>query len=254
MLNKRRMKEQHEDSSHEKFRLDVNEDISSSTLDVRPGSVLVAVRNPHRLTHLKRVLDKTDTSKIDIVVVSVRRVVGDDLWTKNEVFAERETEVFTHVVSVAEKAGRPVKLLVVPGKDPTEALVQTAARLGSSRIVVGTSPRQSVAEQGHEVGRQWEKLPVPRPALALEIVPDGDGKSSFVNLGPHPPRLWPEDIDLVHELWLDFGSAVPGAKLHHRDVVGYALRRLKEESRSADRETILREIRGATDSDQASSN
>ncbi|WP_319588782.1 APC family permease [uncultured Desulfobulbus sp.] len=249
ILNKRRMKAQHEDASHERFRLDVNEDVTSGTLDVRPGNVLVAVRNPHRLTHLKRVLEKTDTAKVDIVVVSVRRVTGDDLWTTNELFAERETEVFTHVVSVAEKAGRPVKLLVVPGKDAVEALVQTAARLGSARIVVGTSPRQTIAEQGLEVGRQWEKLPAPRPALALEVVPDSDAKSSFVNLGPHPPRLWPEDIELVHELWLDFGSALPHRKLHHRDVVGYALRRLKQESQTEQRDVILKEIRGESDSD-----
>ena len=29
-----------------------------------------------------------------------------------------------------------------------------------------------------------------------------DRPSIFVNLGPHPPRLWPEDVDRLHELWL----------------------------------------------------
>jgi hypothetical protein len=34
--------------------------------------VLVAVRNPNRLQHLAAVLHKTDTRKMDIVVLSVR--------------------------------------------------------------------------------------------------------------------------------------------------------------------------------------
>jgi len=243
ILNRRRMKLTHEDSSHEKFQLDENEDVSADALEVRPGNVLVAVRNPHRLTHLRKVLEKTDTSKLDIVVVSVRRMVDDELWTKSQLFAQRETEVFSQVVTVAEKAGKTVKLLVVPGKDAIEALVQTAARLGSSRIVLGSSPRQTPSEQGLEVGQQWEKLEEPRPALSLEVVPDGDEKPVFVNLGPHPPRLWPEDLDLLHQLWLDLSASGTGHQLHHRDVVGYALKRLKEEYEGGERDAILAGIR-----------
>ena len=54
----------------------------------------------------------------------------------------------------------------------------------------------------------------------------------FFNLGPHPPRLWPEDIDLAHRLWLELGSKGPGAKLHHRDIIGVALRRMNAELHS----------------------
>jgi len=241
--NRRRMKAMQEDSTHEKFRLDTSDDLAAESVDVRPGSVLVAVRNPNRLFHLRRVLEKTDTSMLDIVVVSVRRVTGEHMWTQNELFAQRETEVFSAVVSVAEKAGKTVKLLVVPGRDAIEALVQTAARLGSSRIVTGTSPRMTTTEQGLEVGREWEKLPQPRPALSLEIVPEGDADSVFVNLGPHPPRLWPQDIDLLHELWLELSQSDPGHRLHHRDVVGCALRRLKAELATRQRGEILAEIK-----------
>ena len=38
--------------------------MSLETVNVRPGNVLVAVRNPNSLDHLKRTLDKTDTRKI----------------------------------------------------------------------------------------------------------------------------------------------------------------------------------------------
>jgi hypothetical protein len=92
------------------------------------------------------------------------------------------------MTALAEKAGKHVELVVVPGGDPYAAIVRTAALIQSARIVMGLSPRLSPAEQGQAVGKQWESLPPPRPALSLEIVQD-DGQSLFFNLGPHPPRL-----------------------------------------------------------------
>ena len=131
------------------------------------------------------------------------------------------------MVTLAEKAGKHVELMVVPGSDPYEAVVQTAARLQSSRIVMGLSPKLTPSEQGAQVGDYWEQLPEPRPSLSLEIVLANQKDTVFFNLGPHPPRLWPEDIDLVHRLWLELSARGPGAKLHHRDIIGVALRRMK---------------------------
>ena len=71
----------------------------------------------------------------------------------------------------------------------------------------------------------YTRLPHPRHPFSLEII-SPDRSSIFVNLGPHPPRLWPEDIDLAHEMWLELSERF-GARLHHRDVVGLALRRMK---------------------------
>ncbi|MBI5084430.1 MAG: amino acid permease [Acidobacteria bacterium] len=211
---------------HEQFRLDEAEQVSQQAVDARPGNVLVAVRNPNRLSHLRRVVEKTDVRKIDIVVVSIS--------DEDAPFTDREAELFTRVVTLAEKAGKHVKLLTVPGDDPNTTLVQTAAQLQSSRIVIGTSPKLTTAEQGRAVGLQWERLPEPRPTMSLEIVPDDPAaKASFVNLGPHPPRLWPEDIDLVHQLWLEMSAARPGKTLHHRDVVGLALTRLRDDFKRA---------------------
>ena len=156
--------------------------------------------------------------------------------------------MFSHVVTLAEKAGKHVELMVVPGSDPYEAVVQMAARLQSSRIVMGLSPKLTPSEQGTQVGYHWEKLPEPRPSLSLEIVLENQIDTVFCNLGPHPPRLWPEDIELAHRLWLDLTTRGPGSKLHHRDIIGVALRRMDAELRS-DRSgevvsDILKEVSG----------
>jgi hypothetical protein len=203
------------------------------------------VRNPNRLQHLERILRKTDMRRQDVVVLSVRHVsTGQAEYplTTDQIFADDETVVFTRVVSLAEKAGKHVELMVVPGADPYEAVVQTAARLRSARIVMGLSPKLTAAEQGAQVGRYWEQLPEPRPSLSLEIVLENQKDIVFFNLGPHPPRLWPEDIDLVHRLWLELSEKGPGSKLHHRDVVSVALRRMNEDMRSERAKEVVSDV------------
>jgi amino acid transporter len=233
------------DTEQEKFRIDKREDLSCGSVNVRPGNVLVAVRNPNRLNHLTKVLQKTDTQKIDIVVLSVRNLTqsgsGEHALDPDQLFAADETEVFTKVVFLAEKAGKHVELLVVPGTEPYDAMMQTAQRLQSARIVTGLSPKMDPVEQGKVVGQAWERLSPPRPSVSLEIVNDV-GQSVFFNLGPHPPRLWPEDVDLVHRLWLELSEKDPGAKLHHRDIVGVALRRMEEELRSGKEDEIISDV------------
>jgi hypothetical protein len=178
-------------------------------------------------------------------VLSVRSLAagsGEYGLEPGQMFAEAETEVFSKVVSLAEKAGKHVELMVVPGADPYDATVRTAARLHSSRIVMGLSPKLTPAEQGAQVGAYWEKLPEPRPSMSLELVLENQKDVLFFNLGPHPPRLWPEDIDLVHKLWLEISAKGPGSKLHHRDIVGVALRRMAAELHSDRSQEVLGDI------------
>lgn len=240
---KRKGLHQHE---AEKFRLDTKADLSARSVSVRPGSVLVAVRNPNRLQHLERILRKTDTRKIDIVVLSVRTMAqsasGEHGLVADQIFSEAESEVFTRVVTLAEKAGKHVELMVVPGADPYDAAVQAAALLQSSRIVMGLSPKLTPSEQGAQVGHYWEQLPEPRPSLSLEIVLENQKDLVFFNLGPHPPRLWPEDLDLAHRLWLELSAKGPGSKLHHRDIIGVALRRMNAELHSGRAGEVIEDI------------
>lgn len=122
----------------------------------------------------------------------------------------------------------------------------------------GIQPAQRVPlapEHGAETGRCSERLPEPRPPLSLEIVPDNPKDTVFFNLGPHPPRLWPEDIELAHSLWLELSEKGPGSKLHHRDIIGVALRRMNQELHSGLGpevvEDVLREISGGAVQKQA---
>ncbi|HLQ75804.1 MAG TPA: APC family permease, partial [Terriglobia bacterium] len=149
-------------------------------------------------------------------------------------------ELFSRVVSMAEKEGKPVELLVVPSINPFDALVQTAARLEASRLVTGVSAKMDSQELARQIGQSWERLPEPRHPFSLEIISPGR-PSVFVNLGPHQPRLWPEDIEVVHNLWLELTDEF-GARIHHRDVVGVALRRMVREIGEGKRAGVIADV------------
>src|SRR5581483_4815609 len=234
----------------EKFNLDHQPEISAATLKAKPGSILVAIRDPRRLWHLDKALEKTNLRRHDIVVMTVRQLsagAGEYSLRDEQLFARDEQELFSHVVSLAEKKGKSVELLVIPAVDPFDAMVQTASRLQVSKLVVGVSARMASEELARRIGLAWERLPEPRHAFSLEIT-NPDRPSVYANLGPHPPRLWPEDVDRLHRIWLRLsGDPDIGARLHHRDVVGVALRRLEQDLNGSGHAEILdsleREIR-----------
>jgi amino acid transporter len=228
-VNKRN---KHGQKELEQFNLDHQADIDATTLHARPGCVVVAVRDFHRMEHLKRVLEKTNLRKHDIVVMTVRQIstgAAEYDLSQDQLFSDYERELFSHVVEVAEKEGKPVELLVVPAVNPFDAMVHAANTLRASRLVTGVSARMESSELARRMGLAWQNLPEGRHAFSLEII-SPDRESVFVNLGPHPPRLWPEDVDLLHEIWLDLcEDCGMGSRLHHRDVVGIALRRLQKD-------------------------
>jgi amino acid transporter/nucleotide-binding universal stress UspA family protein len=244
LYNRRRAAGQRSDL--EKFRLVTQEILSQDSISARQGNVLVAIRNPFELGHLKRVLERVDTRKIDVVALTVKRVSrhgsGGYELEVDQIFSDKIAELFSNVVSVAEKAGKHVELLVVPGRDYNRATVEVAQRLKASLVVMGLSAKMIPSQQAKAFGDAWERLPQPRPQLSLEILDETTGKQTFFNLGPHPPRLWPDDIDLLHRLWLLLSDKGPGHKLHHRDVVRVALRRLEAELQSKNAKEVLQQV------------
>jgi amino acid transporter len=242
-INARKML--HEKAGLEEFNLDTKPDVAREATHARPGCVLVAVRDYNRMTHLHSVLQKTNMRRHDIVVMTVRPVsagAGEYDLKDDQIFADYERELFTRVVAMAEKEGKSVDLLVVPGVDPFDAMVQTAAKLEASRLVTGVSPRMDSDELARRIGLAWERLPEPRHPFSLEIITPGR-PSTYVNLGPHPPRLWPEDVGRLHELWLRLSQEEGfGHKLHHRDVLGVALRRLEQDLANSRKPEVLHDL------------
>jgi hypothetical protein len=230
----------------EEFNLETQPQISMETVHARSGCILVAVRDYNRMLPLQRTLEKVNLRHHDIVVMTVRPLTtgaGEFELSESQIFSGYEKELFSRVVTIAEKEGKHVDLLVVPAVDPFDAMVQTAARVQAARLVSGVSERMDSEELARRIGLAWERLPEPRHAFSLEVI-SPDRPSVYVNLGPHPPRLWPEDLDRLHDLWLELsGKEGFGSKLHHRDVIGLALHRLQDELDGPGREGVLADLR-----------
>ncbi len=228
----------------EQFRVDEREHLDQTALAVRPGNVLVAVRDPRALHYLRDTLEHTDTPKQDVVVMTARLYTrehtfsGSRVLEAREVFDDYEQELFTRVVAVAEKVGKPVSLLVVPAADVFDAIVATAQQLNSSKIVSGLSNKLTADEQGKLTGDAWERLPEPRPQLELQVVaPDGSARTYV--LGPHTPHLRPEDTRLIHDLWREITEDPDFRNLHHYDVVSLAVQELRQDLRGPRRKELL---------------
>ena len=221
----------------EEFNLELQPEVATTSLRARPGCILIAVRDPNNLSHLRSVLRKTNMRRHDIVVMTVRQILsgtaGFEL-ERNQLFTDLERELFSKVVIMAEKEGKTVELLVVPGTNAFEAIVQTAAKIQAARVVTGGSLTIESPELARRIGLAWEGLPEPRHPFSLEVITGGK-PPFFVNLGPHPPRLWPEDLDRLHNLWLKLSAGTFGSRLHHRDVLGVALQRLERDLEIAER-------------------
>jgi len=230
----------------EQFNLSADEQITCGLVGSRPGSVLVAVRDYHTLDHLRVALERTDTHERDVVVMTTRLVHGADfaehLAGDQNLFSKYEQMLFTQVVALAEKMGKPVHLMVVPGTNPEDAIMLTAQRLQSSVVVVGRSPVVSAQEKALRIGRSWERLPHPRSRATLQIISPGGETASFL-LGPHAPMLRPEDQELLHRLWVELTQEPSLRGLHHDQLMAVALRRFAVELRGQDREQIRTELR-----------
>jgi Amino acid permease len=231
----------------DQFRVYGNQELGSGVMGVREGNILVAVRDPRNLYYLRQVLAQTNTMKQDVVVMSARlyrrepSFGGSSVMEASQVFDHYEQELFTAAVAVAEKEGKPISLLVVPAADVFDAIMVTAQRLDSSRVVCGLSNKLTADEQAKLTGDAWERMLEPRPRVCLEVVaPDGTVRE--YTIGPHTPRLRPQDVELMHKLWLNITTDPKFAGAHHYHIVALALEELQRELSTEQRAQLLQKL------------
>jgi amino acid transporter len=226
------------------FQLEHQDTISRESVAIRPGGVIVTMRDIGNPVALKWTLARTSTVDRDIVVVSIRLMgVGgpEYLSAEQQSFSEHEQMLFTKAVSLAESFGKKVSLLVVPAGDVFAALVRTANALEVESVVSGASNSLTAEEQAFHMGQAWEALAEPKRQFNFCVVsPDGDVKVFYI--GPHAPALSPDDVQLVHRLWLNMRRDPSAADLHHSDIITYALTRLAGQY-AREKQEILRDLR-----------
>ncbi|MGB7620725.1 MAG: APC family permease [Terriglobia bacterium] len=176
----------------DQFQTHAQETVSNESLGVRPGNTLCFVRDYHTLDHVRRALELTHTGKRDLVVMTVKVLKGPDTGYKgiaeHRLFTSFKQLLFTHVVALAEKEGKPVHLLVVPSSNVLEAIALTAKQLNSAEVIVGPSAVLPPTGQAEHFRKTWEKLRDQRKHQVLFRVIDPDGNLHDFPIGAPSAR------------------------------------------------------------------
>jgi amino acid transporter len=239
-----------EQQMKDQFHLMHQDRVDRESVGIRAGNVLVPIRDYNNLGHLRWALDRVDTKEQDVVVLTARITrfgAGGYELAMEQIFSDYEQTLFTRAVAIAESVGRRISLLVVPAADIWSAIAQAANTLESSTVVAGLSAKMTAEEQSFMLGRAWEAAPQPKRQFLFQVV-HPDGHVDTFTIGPHTPHLRPEDVHLVHRLWLDLTRFREFKNLHHSDILSIALTRFARDYAGRDRDEILKALRrGPTD-------
>jgi magnesium transporter len=230
------------DEDQSGFDLMLAADLSPDQMEARPGSVLVPVRNPHLLAHVVGALQTPGDR--DVVVMTARLLDVDisEEAAGSATPTSYERRLFSDVVALAERVGRPVRLLIVPTRNVVDAIVSTAIRLRTSDVFVGESLTLSAADQARILGEAWERADKPDTHDVRLVIYHRSGRADTYHLGAHPPSLTSGDLDLIHRLWLDAVKSV-GPHVHHDDVVRAALKQMEQQLTGPGRDAVVAAIR-----------
>ena len=226
------------------FQLEHQDTVSRESAAIRPGGVMVTMRDAANPFALKWTLSHIQTEEQDVVVLNVRMMgVGgpEYLSAVDQSFSEHEQMIFTKAISVAESFGKKVSLLLIPAGDVFVALAQGANSLEIDSVISGLSTTMTAEDQAFHMGQAWEALPEPKRQFNFYVIsPTGEAKVFYI--GPHAPKLSPDDVQLVHRLWVNMRRDPSMQELHHSDIITYSLTRLAGQY-AREKEEILRNLR-----------
>ena len=215
----------------DQFQLTAEPEVGIESLHCRPEGVLVPVRDYNTLSQVEWAVQRTAADR-DVVVLTVRLLRGPDGSSHDlaadELFTDYEQMLFTRVVSIAERHGRNVKLLVLPATNIFDAVAQAAVKLRVGEIIVGQSATLSSVDQSRLMGDAWDRTPHERDLATCFVIHASNGSVERFSLGAHAPNLFPSDIDRIHRLWVEVVKEI-GPSVHHRDIVAAALNSLEKD-------------------------
>jgi amino acid transporter len=226
------------------FQLEHQDEVSRESVAIRPGAVMVTMHDAANPLALKWTLAHTKTEDQDVVVMSVRMMGAggpEYLSAEQQSFSEHEQMLFTKAVAVAESFGKKVSLLVVPAGDVFAALAQGANSLEVESVISGVSNSMTAEEQAYHLGQAWEALTGPKRQFNFYVI-SHSGEIKVFYIGPHAPKLSPDDVQLVHRLWVNMHRDPSMQDLHHSDIITYALTRLAGQY-AREKDDILRDLR-----------
>lgn len=233
-------------SNLDQFQLSHRSALSPESVGCRPGAVLVCVSNYHVLWHLAAVLREVNIEHQDIVVLHIRvlkrAASGEHELTEDQLFSTSEQALFTKVVTLAEKEGKPVRLAIIGANSVWDCIVRAATDLQCQTIALAESPKMSLEQQARRMRVAWEHLAEPRQSIALEIYSES-GEKDFFYLGPQAPNLSPNELELMHRLQLELKGIVNSRDLHNHEIVYFALQEVHRQLAQTNQQDMIQRLK-----------
>lgn len=150
--------------------------------------VLLPIRDPNNLSHLRRALELSHKQKTDIVVMTVKvdknyrehaeqrspDEVSKLLSEGGEIITPDEELLFTRVVELAEKYGEQVLPIVIPSNNAWYAIARTAHEIQADEILLGRSEKVPPDVQLEQLALMWGVVSTGKEKeLTLRIVESG---------------------------------------------------------------------------------
>jgi len=208
------------------FQLEHQDTISRESTAIRPGAIMVTMRDAANPLALKWTLSRTDTDEKDIVVISVRMMGAggpEYLSAEEQSFSEHEQMIFTKAVSVAESLVRKYHCWWFPPEMSSPRWCRALTRWRWIRSFP-ESPAKCPPRIRHSYGTGWEALAEPKRQFNFYVIGPAAKSKYFTSGRTRQPKS--DDVQLVHRLWLNMRRDPSVPDLHHSDIITYALTRL----------------------------
>jgi amino acid transporter/nucleotide-binding universal stress UspA family protein len=141
----------------EQFNKETTSEVSPEALGInhRAYRKLIAIRSVHNLIMLERALAETDPETTAMVVMTAKLLPKDEAIGDNPELDTYDQHLMTAVVTLAERAGKEVKPLIVPTNNPLHAVLSTARDLQAHELVMGASNKYTADEQLGQIALYW---------------------------------------------------------------------------------------------------
>lgn len=121
----------------------------------KKSKILIPVRNPNNLIHLKNVLENADDSNTDIITLYIKVQQGLEAAGDGAPVIEDDKELFRQIVLIAEKYGKTVIPIMLYSNDPFHTIAQFALSVGADEIVMGVSGSVGAEVQLEKIATFW---------------------------------------------------------------------------------------------------
>jgi amino acid transporter len=147
----------------EQFNQATTNEVTAESLGLtRAYRKLVSIRSTQNLFMLEKALEETDPETTGVVVMTAKYVPpgsGSGPATLDTPDLDTyDQQLMTAVVTLAEKAGKEIKPLIVPTNNPLHAILKTAKDIQAHELIMGASNKYTADEQLEQIAFYWISL------------------------------------------------------------------------------------------------